>query len=120
MLLQMPFCRSQTGRYPWSVPTSAALAPGETHSVPHGKDVTFPVEVVVYDPLRMILFYRQKVQKSEVTRPAGWHLPLSGPEEGVPLDLDPAPDPEPEPAEDADFELDLGPDPDDGSFDTDS
>ena len=104
-----PFARGESER----------LAPGETLAIPLGKDVRFPLEVVVYDPLRMILFYRQKVQKSEVTRPAGWHLPLSGPEEGVPLDLDPPPDPEPEPApsEDADFELDLGPEPDDGPFD---
>ena len=100
---------------PFARAESASLAPGETLAVELGKDVSFPVEVVVYDPLRMILFYRQKVQKSEVTRPAGWHLPLTGPEEGVPLDLDPPPDPEPEPtpAEDADFELDLGPEPDD-------
>lgn len=98
---------------PFARGESAGLAPGETLAVPLGKDVRFPVEVVVYDPLRMILFYRQKVQKTEVTRPAGWHLPLSGPEEGVPLVLDPPPDPDPEPApaEDADFELDLGPDP---------
>ena len=102
---------------PFARGESDSLAPGETLAIELGKDITFPVEVVVYDPLRMILLYRQKVQKTEVTRPAGWHLPLSGPEEGVPLDLDPPPDPEPEPApsEDADFELDLGPEPDSDS-----
>jgi len=103
---------------PFARGESDSLAPGETLAIDLGKDVTFPVEVVVYDPLRMILLYRQKVQRTEVTRPAGWHLPLSGPDEGVKLDLDPPPDPEPEPApaEDSDFELDLGPEPDDGPF----
>jgi hypothetical protein len=104
---------------PFARGESDGLAEGGTLAIPLGKDVTFPVEVVVYDPERLVLYYRQKVQRSDVTRPAGWHLPLSGPEEGVPLDLDPPPDPEPEPepAEDADFELDLGPDPDAGFSD---
>ena len=77
---------------PFARGESAGLAAGETLAIPLAKNVTFPVEVVVYDPARLVLYYRQKVQRSDVTRPAGWHAPLTGPEEGVPLLLDPLPE----------------------------
>jgi len=41
---------------------------------------------VVYDPERLVLRYRQKIPRNDVTRPAGWHTPIAGTEEGVPLD----------------------------------
>ena len=71
---------------PFAQKDAGVVPAGGTVELPLAADVKFPIEVVVYDPERLVLRYRQTIPRNDVTRPAGWHAPIAGPEEGVPLD----------------------------------
>ncbi|MBQ7666824.1 MAG: hypothetical protein IJS46_02390, partial [Kiritimatiellae bacterium] len=58
---------------------------GEALRLPLGADVEFPLEVLIYDTTRTLLYHSSKIPKAAVEKPAGWREPVSSPDREIEL-----------------------------------
>ena len=76
----VPFVQADAEELPRGEAGDAGFA------LPLPADAEFPLDVLVYDTGRVLLYHSVTVRKNSVVRPDGWREPLAGPDEEVEIE----------------------------------